>query len=561
MRGESADDTKGGVPEHPGPGMNASEGTPVSGDAADEELSPWYGDLAETYTPDDLTPDVPEAEEARRDDGDASRIRKPHPLDDEGVPAWHEERVPAPFFKNVKRSRRGKRLVKPEQQRTQPFEPEQRVLILDTWIRSGLPAGDFAPLVRVSKHTLYAWKKRFEDEGPAGLVDKPKGARKGSRLPEATKRSILMLKEANPDFGVQRISDMLLRGPALSASPSAVSRVLHEAGYVTEEVKTHRHRDKPRRFERARPNELWQTDIFTFTLKRTNRRVHLVAFMDDHSRFITSFALNASASTAMVIEAFERGIVSYRPPTEVLTDNGPQYVTWRGTSQFAKECRRRGIKQIVSKPKHPQTLGKIERFWGTIWRDCIRDAIFVDINDAERRIGLFIDYHNFQRPHQGIGGLTPADRFFEAQREVLKTLRERVAANALEVARNGSPKAPFYITGNVNGKAFSVHAEGERILLRREGEDEPQEIDLTAGLPVLPEAELVEVTPDEQAQRDGDASDGAANAKDNEDAPSNEPEPSTDDATETEDEDNDEPLTPVATDRVKEIVANLKRDD
>jgi transposase InsO family protein len=559
MRGESADETKGGVPEQPGTGVGASEGTPVAADAADEELSPWYGDLAETYTPDDLTPDVPDADAGRRDTGEAARIRKPHPLDDEGLPAWHEERVPAPFFKNVKRLRRGKRLVKPEQQRTQPFEPETRVLILDTWIRSGLPAGDFAPLVGISKHTLYAWKKRFEDEGPAGLVDKPKGARKGSRLAEATKRSILMIKEANPDFGVQRISDMLLRGPALSASPSAVSRVLHEAGYVTEEVRTSPHRDKPRRFERANPNELWQTDIFTFTLKRTNRRVHLVAFMDDHSRFITSFALNASASTAMVIEAFERGIVSYRPPTEVLTDNGPQYVTWRGTSQFAKECRRRGIKQIVSKPKHPQTLGKIERFWGTIWRDCIRDAIFVDINDAERRIGLFIDYHNFQRPHQGIGGLTPADRFFEAQREVLHTLRERVHANSLEIARNGSPKAPFYITGNVNGKAFSVHAEGERILLRREGEDEAQEIDLTAGIPVLPEAELVEVDQVEQAQEHGDTTDDEAEAEDQE-APSSDASSSTDEARET-NEGEDEQLTPIVSDRVKEIVANLKRDD
>jgi transposase InsO family protein len=260
-----------------------------------------------------------------------------------------------------------------------------------------------------------------------------------------------MIKEANPDFGVQRISDMLLRGPALSASPGAVSRVLHEAGYITQSVPTVRHKPKWTAFERARPNELLQTDIFTFTLKRTNRRVHLVAFMDDHSRFITSFALHASASAAMVIEAFERGIASYRPPTKVLTDNGTQYVTWRGKSAFSKVCERRGIKQIVSKPKHPQTLGKIERFWGTLWRDCVKHAIFADASDAERRIGLFIDYHNFQRPHQGIGGITPADRFFEAQREVLRTLRERVHANSLEIARNGSPKAPFYITGNVNG--------------------------------------------------------------------------------------------------------------
>src|SRR5688572_27140811 len=82
----------------------------------------------------------------------------------------------------------------------------QRLLLLDTWRRSALPAGDFAALVGVSKHTLYAWRKRFDEAGPAGLVDKPKGPKEGSRLPEVTRRTILMLKEDNPDWGCQRIS-------------------------------------------------------------------------------------------------------------------------------------------------------------------------------------------------------------------------------------------------------------------------------------------------------------------------------------------------------------------
>src|SRR5262249_55727603 len=86
-------------------------------------------------------------------------------------------------------------------QRPQPteaaFTPEQRLLILDAWRRSGLPAGDFAPLVGLSRHTLYAWKKRFDEHGPAGLLDKAKGTPAGSRLPEATRRTILMLKEAH----------------------------------------------------------------------------------------------------------------------------------------------------------------------------------------------------------------------------------------------------------------------------------------------------------------------------------------------------------------------------
>src|SRR5271157_5880641 len=243
---------------------------------------------------------------------------------------------------------RGKRLVHP-QDKPPTLTPEQRLLLLDTWQRSGLPAADFAALVGVSKHTLYAWKKRFDTAGPAGLLDQPRGGPKGSRLPELTRRTILMLKEANPSWGCQRISDMLARGPALPASASAVARVLHEAGYELEEVATRPHPDKVRHFERARPNELWQTDLFTFVLKRQNRRVYLVAFMDDHSRFMVSYGLHASQSSALVLEVCRAGLTSYGAPQEILTDNGTQYVTWRGKSAFTKELEKRGIKQVVAK--------------------------------------------------------------------------------------------------------------------------------------------------------------------------------------------------------------------
>jgi hypothetical protein len=74
-------------------------------------------------------------------------------------------------------------------------------------------------------------------------------------------------------------------------------------------------------------------------LKRQNRRLYLVAFMDDHSRFITGFGLHASQSAALVLEVLRAALASYSPPREILTDNGAQYVTWRGKSQFTRELR------------------------------------------------------------------------------------------------------------------------------------------------------------------------------------------------------------------------------
>jgi hypothetical protein len=117
--------------------------------------------------------------------------------------------------------------------------------------------------------------------------------------------------------------------------------------------------------------------------------------------------------------------------------------------------------------------------------------VFLDLEDARRRIGHFIDYYNFQRPHQGINGLVPADRFFGAASEVLATLKKRVAANALELARNGVPKAPFYVTGRIGERAFSVHAEGERMILKREGQ-ERTEVDLAS--PAAVEVPLVDTS-------------------------------------------------------------------
>ena len=103
---------------------------------------------------------------------------------------------------------------------------EQRLLILDAWARSELTAGAFGKIAGVSAHTLYAWRRRFEELGPAGLDEKRRGAPMGSRVPEATKRAILMMKRQHEEWGCDRIHDMLLRSEGFAASAGAVARVL-----------------------------------------------------------------------------------------------------------------------------------------------------------------------------------------------------------------------------------------------------------------------------------------------------------------------------------------------
>lgn len=389
-----------------------------------------------------------------------------------------EETTESPQAK--KASIREKRAARNPDDPPHSFTPQQRLLLLDIWERSEASAADFGALVGLATHTLYAWRKRFEQYGPSGLTDQPRGAPQGSRLPEPTQRAIVMLKRAHPDWGIDRIHDMLVRGEGFGASAGAIRRVLVEAGYEVQAVATSPHPEpRPRSFERAKPNQLWQSDLFSFVLKRENRRVHLAVFLDDHSRFVVGHGVYATPSGVMVREVLEAAIRNFGAPEEVLTDQGPQYHTWRGKSGFTKLLERLGIRHLVSRPRHPQTLGKTERFWGTLWRECLQSAIFSDLEDARGRVAHFVDHYNFQRPHQGIGGLVPADRYFSAESEVRRTLEARVAAHALDLARHGTPRQSVYLTGRVGEEGISLHGEGGKLVLTTSA-GRRQEVDLTA---------------------------------------------------------------------------------
>ena len=370
---------------------------------------------------------------------------------------------------------------------------EQRLMILDAWQRSEMKASDFSKICGVGQGTLGDWRQRFSQYGIEGLTDKPRGSKSGSRLTEVTKRAILMIKNQNPSYGIDRISALLERGPGLAASPNAILRFLKESGYKSGYVTQKSHDDgrpktekmKEKRYS-SRPMQMWQTDIFTFLIHRTQVRVYLVVFMDDWSRYIVSYGLWTTMTTPMVQEVLRAGISSHGAPESVLTDQGRQYYAWRGKTKFQKELRKRGIQHIVSAAHRPQTLGKVERYWRSYWEECAEAAAFRDLDDARRRTGIYIDGYNFRRPHQGIENLVPADRFFGAQDEVRKTLDARVAANALILARDGIPKKSVYLTGQFGDLGVSVHTEGDKVVYH--GPDGREEnVDLVPGVEALPE--------------------------------------------------------------------------
>jgi len=154
------------------------------------------------------------------------------------------------------------------------------------------------------------------------------------------------------------------------------------------------------KYEWPKPNALWHTDWTTcpYTGKQ------LIAFIDDHSRFIVHAELFDNATTENTLKAFQKAIEKYGKPEHILTDNGTQFTPARLQSgPFAKWCEDRGIKHILGRVHHPQTNGKIERWFGTYKS--------VEYKIESDDLQSFVNYYNEERLHQGIGYKVPRERY------------------------------------------------------------------------------------------------------------------------------------------------------
>ena len=347
------------------------------------------------------------------------------------------------------------------------YSPEERRHLLETYAKSGMKAQAFCATVGMSTKTLYLWLRREREEGPKGLeprkLGRPKGSGAGSRLPEVVQEEVRETKRRFPFFGLKRLGAFLRRFRGIAVDPRSVGKVLREADPplpVGEPArrKPRRH-PRVRRFEKSRPGQLWQTDITSYVLARHRVRVYLVAFVDDHSRYVVSWALGTTQKKEWVAACLLDGVAKYGKPETVLSDQGPQYYAWRGKSAFQKLLAREGIQHSVARSHHPQTLGKCERLWQSVGKELWERAHPQELEEARERLKHYFAFYNFFRPHQGIGDSTPADRFFGAEEAVRRMTEARVERNALQLALGERPRRGLFVVGQVGERAFSMHGE------------------------------------------------------------------------------------------------------
>jgi putative transposase len=302
------------------------------------------------------------------------------------------------------------------------FSQEQKLSILKNSKELGIK--NTAEVAGVHFTTVYDWKKQLEANGEkAFLKYQPSIPGRGIKeiTPEQVKAIIDCWRE-NSGFGPGQVRNQLRR-QGITISIRTVRKVMEAEGYHAPSKKSKK--AECRRFEASRPLELAQMDILEFYINKL--KVFIILFLDDFSRFILGWRLLEETSIDAVIEAVTQAINRYGKMEEILTDRGFVFYSWRGINRFEKFLEHAKIDHTHASPHHPQTLGKVEACNRRIKRELIDQQRFANLHEAQTAVGKWVDYYNYKRTHQGIGGLlVPAERFHGQARQVLSAMEKGI---------------------------------------------------------------------------------------------------------------------------------------
>src|SRR5437868_1380391 len=353
---------------------------------------------------------------------------------------------------------------KPPQSR---HDPDFRVKVVKTSIEKKLSGKEACELFGIGTSTWFAWKKVYSQKGEDALRAYGESRRRVKKQlpPEAQEKlrsHVLEAKRDHPYFGVLRVWKWLLRTAFLPVSFRQVRHTLAEADLIAK-VKKKRKPRKPRGFETLKPNDLWATDITQFDLAG-GMTVYVIAFIDDHSRYIVSWGIYAACATELVLEVLRKGIAMYGRPNDMLSDHGPQFWVRRGKTQFQKFLQREDIHDI--KASTPEGNGKIEAFWASMKEEFVEATKRKgDLEEVRDRLAHWMNFYNFQRPHGEID-CAPAERYFQYQAAMKAEIQKRIRKNELELALSKIPPSQI-IGGNALGAdRVEVRKEGDQFIVR-----------------------------------------------------------------------------------------------
>jgi transposase InsO family protein len=275
----------------------------------------------------------------------------------------------------------------------------------------------------VSPTTGYKWLERWRIERATGLQELSRRPHDSpARSTAATEEAVLSLRAEHPAWGGRKIARRLKDlGHEQVPAPSTVTAILKRHGVV---LGAHGGGQSAfTRFERARPNELWQMDFKGHVALHTGR-LHPLTVLDDHSRFAVVLAACANQQTETVrrqlIAAFRR----YGLPEGLITDNGSPWGDGPGSpfTPLGVWLIEHGIRISHSRPYHPQTMGKDERFHRSLKAEVLCGPPFADLAAADRAFERWRIVYNTQRPHEALKLAVPASRYQSSSRDYVEAI-------------------------------------------------------------------------------------------------------------------------------------------
>jgi len=294
-------------------------------------------------------------------------------------------------------------------------------LLITAITRQGLSQAEAARTYGVSEAWVSRLMARYRAEGEAAYEPRSRRPKTSpAALDESVVQLIVELRErlatAGLDAGPDTIGWHLEQHHQLTVSRSTISRHLTRAGLVTPEPKK-----KPKssyiRFEAAMPNQTWQSD-FTHYRLTDGRDTEIISWLDDCTRYALHVSAHTRVTGPIVTTTFRKAAGQHGIPASTLTDNGMVYTVRLaggrgGRNTFEHQLRDWNVVQKNSRPNHPTTCGKVERFQQTM-KKWLRSQPVQPANTADLQslLDTFVNEYNHRRPHRSLPHrATPAALF------------------------------------------------------------------------------------------------------------------------------------------------------
>jgi transposase InsO family protein len=272
----------------------------------------------------------------------------------------------------------------------------------------------------ISRSWLYELIARYRELGDEGLRPQSKRPRSSpTRLAASVEDEIVAMRKELVDLGVDagahtihyHLQVRYRRRRRAVPSVATIWRVLSRRGFITPQPQK-RPKSSWRRFQAELPNECWQADTTHWALA-DGSDVEILNVIDDHSRLLVASRAFKTAKAADVVETFHLGVSELGVPASMLTDNGAIFTaeSRNGTCAIELELLALGVDYKHSRPYHPQTCGKVERFHQTLKKWLAKQRRARTVAQLQAQLDRFRAYYNHVRPHRALNRRTPAQAF------------------------------------------------------------------------------------------------------------------------------------------------------